>query len=57
MFALLATVLGGNPMSTSTISPSPRGPSRKVGTCPPSAPAAAYVQGTSVFGLPAMQST
>ncbi len=40
MFSVLATAPGGNPISTSTISPSPRGPSRKVGTCPPSEPAA-----------------
>ena len=31
--SLAATVPGGKPMSTATISPSPRGPSRKVGTC------------------------
>ena len=52
--SVAATVPGGNPMSTATTSPSPRGPSLKVGTCATSVPAAAKVQGTVEFGLPAV---
>ena len=49
-----ATPPGGNPMSIATTSPSPRGPSRKVGICEPSVPAAAKLQGIVEFGLPAV---
>ena len=43
-------------MSTGTTSPGPRGPSRKVGSCASSVPAAAYGHGTSEFGEPAVHS-
>ena len=52
--SLAATVPGGKPMSTATIWPSPRGPSRKVGTCAASVPAAANVHGVVELGLPAV---
>ena len=41
-------------MSTATTWPSPRGPSRKVGTCAASVPAAAKVHGVVELGLPAV---
>ena len=41
-------------MSTATTWPSPRGPSRKVGTWAASVPAAAKVHGVVELGLPAV---
>src|SRR5215218_9515741 len=50
--SLVGIAPGGNPMSAATTSPSPRGPSPKVGLWAPSRPAAADVHGTVEFGLP-----
>ena len=44
-------------MSTPTASPSPRGPSVKVGVVASSVPAEAERQGVVEFGLPAVQRT
>ena len=56
IFSVLATAPAGKPMSISTTSPSPRGPSRNVGTWAASVPRPRSSARHVVLGAPAVQS-